>query len=139
MGKFVTVEYTDDFDGVPIDPKSVDVVSFSYRGQDYELVLTKANGTQFDKDIARYVSAAKKARARAERAARKSAQQQRRQPTNSKSAVERKSKSRKAAAAVTPSAERNRAIRKWANDHGHKVSGRGRIPEAIIDAYDAEH
>lgn len=56
MGKIVTVEYVDDLDGVPIDPKSVDAVEFSYRGDKYSLVLTADTGAQFDKDIARYTS-----------------------------------------------------------------------------------
>lgn len=36
---------------------------------------------------------------------------------------------------ATPSAE----IRRWANDHGHTVSPRGRIPSAVIDAYTDAH
>ncbi len=30
-------------------------------------------------------------------------------------------------------------IRAWANDHGHPVSGRGRIPAAVRDAFDQAH
>lgn len=30
-------------------------------------------------------------------------------------------------------------IRRWARDHGHKVSDRGRIPDTIMDAYQDAH
>lgn len=73
VGKIVTIEYVDDIEGTPIDAESVDTVAFSYRGQDYTLVLTKKNGVQFDKDVSRYVAAAKKAQSRDARATRKPA------------------------------------------------------------------
>lgn len=31
------------------------------------------------------------------------------------------------------------AIRAWANDNGHKLSERGRIPAQVVDAYNAAH
>lgn len=38
----------------------------------------------------------------------------------------------------TPAAKRDlAAIRGWAKDNGHKVSDRGRISQAVLDAYDA--
>lgn len=46
MGKIVTIEYVDDLDEVPVSPDTVDTVDFSYRGQDYTLVLTNKNGAQ---------------------------------------------------------------------------------------------
>jgi len=35
--------------------------------------------------------------------------------------------------------ERNADIREWAREHGHEISDRGRIPESVIAAYEAEH
>jgi hypothetical protein len=35
--------------------------------------------------------------------------------------------------------ERNADIRDWAREHGHEISDRGRIPESVIAAYDADH
>jgi hypothetical protein len=31
------------------------------------------------------------------------------------------------------------AVRAWANDNGHAVSERGRVPQNVIDAYDEAH
>lgn len=33
----------------------------------------------------------------------------------------------------------NAAVRAWAAENGHEVGDRGRIPQAIIDAYTAAH
>lgn len=139
MGKIVTIEYVDDLEGTSIDAESVDTVEFSYRGQEYTLVLTKKNGAQFDKDISRYVTAAKKAQSRDARAARKPAKPTPRKATASKSRTRRKASSRRTAPAATSGPERTRAIRKWAADNGHTVSTRGRIPAAVLQAYDAAH
>lgn len=70
MPAFVTTEYVDDIDGAILDEKSVDSVKFSYRGAEYTLVLTKEHGAKFDKDIAPYIKAAKKAQAQLAKAAR---------------------------------------------------------------------
>lgn len=138
MGKIVTVEYVDDLDGVPIDAKSVDAVEFSYRGDTYSLVLTADNGAQFDKDIARYVKAAKKAATREARAAREDS---RPRPSRSAKAKPRPRTTpcRSTPPAKTSGLERTREIREWATANGHNVSARGRIAAAVIKAYDAAH
>lgn len=138
MGKIVTIEYIDDLEGGSISAESVDTVEFSYRGQDYALVLTKSNGAQFDKDISRYITAAKRAQSREARAARQTAKPARRakDPT---STTRRKTSPRKNAAPAASGPERTRAIRQWAADNGHTVSTRGRIPAAVLQAYDAAH
>ncbi|WP_381805589.1 histone-like nucleoid-structuring protein Lsr2 [Streptomyces niveus] len=47
------------------------------------------------------------------------------------------------AAAPTPISTRNKkqlaAIRTWARANGHQVADQGRVPQAIVDAYDAAH
>lgn len=155
MGKIVTIDYIDDLDGVPIDEKDVDTVEFSYRGEDYTLVLTTKNGAQFNKDIARYIKAAKKAKAGDGRVTRKAVRA--RKPAEAKAAAKaatngaskaapakatpkRKASSRKTAASKTAGAsgqERSRAIREWARANGHSVSERGRLSTEIIAAYEA--
>ncbi|MFV8227349.1 histone-like nucleoid-structuring protein Lsr2 [Mycolicibacterium fortuitum] len=160
MGKIVTIEYVDDLDEVSIDAETVDTVDFSFRGQDYTLVLTKKNGAQFNKDMARYIDAAKKAQARDARAARKATRPEPRkstkQPAARKGAIEtlsmpeprkstkkrpalRKAVSRKTATTKPAGPERARAIREWAAANGHTVSKRGRMSAAVIDAYNAAH
>lgn len=69
MPAYVTTDYVDDIDNTDIDPKNVDTVDFSYRGNTYTLVLTKQHGSQFDKDIAPWIKAAEKAQAQVARAA----------------------------------------------------------------------
>jgi hypothetical protein len=137
VGKKVTIEYVDDLDGVPINAKSVDVVEFSYRGQEYTLDLTRKNGAQFDKDMARYIAAATNAQTpRAKSSGRRA-------ESHADSTGATTPRSRRSPAAKTKSATptngtaRNREIRDWAADNGHTVSPRGRIPAAVIDAFDA--
>ncbi|BBX30494.1 Lsr2 family protein [Mycolicibacterium peregrinum] len=149
MGKIVTIEYVDDLDEVSIDAEAVDTVDFSFRGQDYTLVLTKKNGAQFNKDMARYIAAAKNAQARDAKAARKTARPGPRKSTKKElsakkqleplKASSRKTATRKTATAKATGPERARAIREWATANGHTVSRRGRMPAAVIDAYDAAH
>lgn len=139
MGKIVTIEYVDDIEGTPIDAESVDTVEFSYRGQDYTLVLTKKNGVQFDRDVSRYVTAAKKAQSRDARAARKTAKPAPRDPKPKSAAPRRKPSPRKRAEVAITGPERTHAIRQWAADNGHTVATRGRMPAAVLAAYDAAH
>lgn len=136
VGKIVTVEYVDDLDGAPIDGKSVDTVEFSYRGRDYTLILTREHGRQFDKDIARYISAAKKAQTPGASAARKKARPEPAKTVKKTPTSRRKSGRRET---PTPSPARTRAIREWAAANGYDVSSRGRIASAITEAYDAKH
>lgn len=139
MGKIVTIEYVDDLEGTSIDAESVDTVDFSYRGQDYTLVLTKKNGAQFDKDVSRYITAAKKSQTRDARAAHKPAKPAPRKANTPISSTRRKTSPRKRAEAAISGPERTRAIRQWAADNGHTVSTRGRMPAAVMQAYDAAH
>lgn len=140
MGKIVTIEYVDDLEGTPIDAESVDTVDFSYRGQEYTLVLTKKNGAQFDKDVARYIAAAKKAQSRDARGARKRSKVAPSKANTSKPAAARKPSPRKRRVEpVSAGPERTRAIRQWAADNGHNVADRGRIPASVAQAYDAAH
>jgi len=148
MPTIVTTEYVDDLDGVSVDVKSVDTVDFSYRRVDYTLVLTAANGAQFHKYMARYIKAAKKARAQVLRAARVGTRKStakaeataapRKAASERKAAAPRKIASRKVDAA--PDGPKSaKVIRDWAAAHGHAVSPRGRIAASVTEAFDAAH
>lgn len=156
MPAIVTTEYVDDLDGSTIDAKTVDTVEFSYRGAEYTLVLTAANGAQFDKAIARYIKAAKKARAQLPRAAQAKARSGAQKSTGpskaaapaGKAASARKTASaskvaspRKVAAPKTDARldgrGRAKAIREWAAANGHTVSERGRISSSVVEAFNA--
>jgi hypothetical protein len=147
VGKIVTVEYVDDLDGTDVGADVVDTVEFSYRCQDYTLVLSATNGAQFDKDMARYITAAKNAQARESRAARAKARPEPRKSATVKAAPRRgRAVQRKTTGAVARNTttavsgrERNRLIREWAVANGREVSRRGRISAALEDAYNAAH
>lgn len=38
-----------------------------------------------------------------------------------------------------PDREQSVEIRRWANEHGHKVSDRGRIPQLVVEEWHAAH
>lgn len=138
MGKIVTIEYIDDLEGTPVDAKKIDTVEFSYRGQDYTLVLTKKNGAQFDKDISRYIAAARNAQTRETPVVRTTTTTPPKKARTSKSAGRPKTSRRDATARTgTTRAEQTRTIRQWAADNGHSVSTRGRISAAVLDAFHA--
>lgn len=73
MGKRVTIEYEDDLGGGAVAAEDVVTVNFSVRGDDYTLVLSPENGAQYEADMARWITAAKKAQTREAREARKKA------------------------------------------------------------------
>jgi hypothetical protein len=137
VGRKVTTEYVDDLDGVPIAEKSVDTVEFSYRGQEYTLDLTKKNGMQFDKDMARYIAAA----TNAQTPPTTGTPRRPKSPAASAGVMTPRSRrstaARKKTATATKDTGRNREIRDWAANNGHSVSPRGRIPSAVIEAFDA--
>ena len=84
-------------------------VRFSWEGVAYELELSKKNAVAFDRVMKPYVSAARRSRS-----------QRGRRPSGARAG------------------KRDLApVREWASQNGFEVSTRGRIAQAIIDAYDA--
>lgn len=167
MPAYVTTDYVDDIDNTDIDPKNVDIVDFSHRGNTYTLVLTKQHGSQFDKDIAPWIKAAEKAQAQVARAAKAkpAARTQKSTGTDTTATPAKNTAARKAAPARKAAAARKaaparktaparkaaaskatvntdersraKAIRAWAANNGHKVSERGRISASVVEAFDA--
>lgn len=106
-----TTEFSDDLDG----SKAEGTVAFSYAGSHYEIDLSKKNRAAFEKSLKPYIDAARKARpARPARRPRKS------EPK-----------------AVGSGRSDLSDVRAWARDNGVAVSARGRIPQSVLDAYDA--
>lgn len=105
-----TVELTDDLDGGRADT----TVSFTVDGAAYEIDLSKKNSAAFYKALKPYVESARKARAT----------------------------TRRRAATAGSSRRGSRSdlgeVRAWANNNGYSVSERGRIPAAVLEAYDAK-
>ncbi len=101
----------DDLDGGTAD----ETVKFGLDGVMYEIDLSKDNAAKMRESLAAYISGARKA-------------------GRSGVVVGGRGASRGAAAADR---EQNKAIRVWAKRKGKAISGRGRIPQGIVDEYHA--
>jgi len=110
MAKTIVTQYTDDIDG----SKAQGTVQFSYNGSAYEIDLSAKNTKALEKALDPYIGAARKVRAAATRAGRRR---------------------RGATSAKTDVAE----IRAWAHSNGYTISDRGRIPAAVIEAFQSNH
>jgi len=111
VAKQTTVTLVDDLDGSEADEQ----ISFAVDGRSYEIDLSAANSARLRDLLAPFISAA------------------------------RRSGGRRSSAAASPTArpstdrEQNQAIREWAKEKQLPVSDRGRIPQEIIDQYNAGH
>ncbi|MET8149377.1 Lsr2 family protein [Actinoplanes sp. NPDC049668] len=109
----------DDLDGTELkDGDGGGTVTFSIRGQYYEIDLSKKNQDALDKALEKYTNKATKVAA----------------PVRGGGVAKKVTK-------VSPAGDKDQrlAIREWANANGHKVSDRGRISQDILDAYEAAH
>ena len=113
MARRIVHQLVDDIDGTVLGIGEGETVHFSLNNTAYEIDLTTENADAFREALEPYIAGARRASASSTR-------------TGS---------TRKRAAGSPETA----AIREWANDNGHKVSERGRIPAAVIDAYRAAH
>lgn len=82
-------------------------VRFSVDGAAYEIDLSPANQRAFHKAVGKYVEAARRDRGGV------------------------------SVRPVRTNPGRLAAIREWARENGHEVSDKGRIPTAIVEAYNA--
>jgi hypothetical protein len=107
MAKKVVTTLIDDLDGGRAD----ETVRFGFEGAEYEIDLSGKNGLKLRKALEPYLNAATK--------------------------IGRAGNGRVAGRGVRAGGSRdeNAAIRAWAQQNGHDVSERGRIPTAVIAAY----
>lgn len=113
MAQRVTTHLVDDLTGDVIEPGDGRTVSFSFDGAEYEIDLTEKNAESLREALSDYIAAARN--------------------------VSRTSRARTSSAAKRGNADDLAKIREWANSNGHEVSSRGRISQAVRDAYDAAH
>lgn len=111
MARREIVVYTDDLDGT----EGAETVKFGLDGVQYEIDLAEKNATKLREALAPFISAARKV------------------GRGGVVVGGRAARGRSAAA----DREQNRAIREWAKREGKNISGRGRIPQEIIDEYHA--
>ena len=114
MAQKVTTHLFDDLSGDTIEDGKGRSVSFSFDGGHYEIDHTDDNADALREASSDYIAAARKITSRSGRAVAGSA------PKRGNS-------------------EELAKIREWANANGHEVSSRGRISQAVRDAYDAAH
>jgi hypothetical protein len=113
MAKQVITLLTDDLDGGEADR----TVEFGLDGVNYTIDLSEKNAGKLRKALDPFLSAATRVgrSGAVAPAARRSA------PVSTGRA----------------SRDQNQAIREWANNNGHPVSERGRIPSHIVEAYNS--
>jgi hypothetical protein len=117
MAQRVQVELVDDLNGEVAD----ETVRFGVDGTEYEIDLTTENAEKLRSTLSEYVDKGRKAKTGRRGQGGQGGQ-------SSPSASPSKSKR-----------EETQKIRQWAQDNGHNPSSRGRITQAIVDAYNEAH
>lgn len=110
MARREIVVLEDDLDGGKAD----ETLKFGLDGVAYEIDLSKENAATMREALAPYVAGARK---------------------SSRGGVVVGGRSARGSAAADR--EQNKAIRAWAKRKGKSISGRGRIPQSIVDEYHA--
>lgn len=110
MASITEVRYIDDLDG----SDAVGTVAFSLERRAYEIDLSDENTDALHEALAPFIEKARRAGT----------------PTSS---------TRQLRSVRTAGRKETAEIRRWALDRGYQISGRGRIPGPIRQAYDAEH
>jgi hypothetical protein len=111
MAQKVVVEMVDDLDGSV--GEGVTTVAFALDGRSYEIDLNVRNAQKLRDSLAEFVASSRRPRSGRGGGATR--------PTSTDDLAAR---------------ERAQAIREWAREAGHDVSGRGRIPATVIEAYE---
>lgn len=112
MARKTVYQLIDDLDGTQIPDGKGETVKFGLDGVEYEIDLGAGNAAKLREALSSYVNSARRSGGRQQRGTR----------------------------TLLPTAGPKRdlkAIRKWAIATGRNVADRGRIPQEIIDAYDA--
>lgn len=112
MARKIVHKLVDDLDGTVLEPGEGETVLFSLDGKSYEIDLTAENAQALRDTFADYISVA------------------RRMSSGSSGASAPRGRRRSGQTDYGP-------IREWAKKNGFTVSERGRVPAAIIEAYEA--
>ncbi len=109
MARKIVHQIIDDIDGTVLDPGEGESVHFSVDGKGYEIDLTEENARKLRDALAPFISAGRRSGAQATKRTR----------------------------ATASSSHDLSRVRQWARENGYTVSDRGRVPGAVLDAYDA--
>ena len=107
MAQLTVVRLTDDLSGTELPIGKGETVTFSLDGWTYEIDLSAKNATALRKALRPYIEAARLVKT------------SRRRPVRTRVAAD------------------TRTVKEWARANGYQVRDRGRIPKAVIDAFDA--
>jgi len=117
MTRRIVHQIVDDIDGTVLEVGSGETVLFSLDGVAYEIDLTDQNAAALRDAFAPYIAAGRSVSSRA---------------TASRGGAAPAPRRRTGQPDYT-------AVRAWAKENGHQVSDRGRVPAAVMAAYDAAH
>ncbi|MDN5744537.1 MAG: Lsr2 family protein [Nocardioidaceae bacterium] len=106
MAKKIIHQLVDDIDGTTLPLGEGETLTFGIDGRTFEIDLTETNATTFRQALEPYLNVARKV------------------PGATKNRARRH----------TP--DDLNAIRAWARAHGHQVSDKGRVPLAVLAAYE---
>lgn len=120
MARRIVHQLVDDLDGTLLEPGEGETVLFSLDGTAYEIDLTDDNASALRAALEPYVSAGR------------SISSPRSSSSGSRGASSGRTRRRGGQQDYGP-------IREWARQNGYEVSERGRVPAAVIEAYDAAH
>jgi hypothetical protein len=113
MAQKTIVQLFDDLDGS--SGEDITTVSFALDGVEYEIDLGEANASRLRDALEEFISAGRRIGGRAKRG----------------------SSPRSNGQGAPRSKEDTKAIREWARQNSHDISERGRIPAAVIEAYES--
>lgn len=119
MARRIVHQLVDDLDGTVLEVGSGETVLFSLDGTAYEIDLTDDNAAGLRAAWAPYIAAARSVSARSV-------------GTRTPGSAGRRTQKRSGQRDYAP-------VRAWAADNGYTVSERGRVPAAVLEAYDAAH
>ncbi|SBS69967.1 Lsr2 family protein [uncultured Microbacterium sp.] len=122
MARRIVHQLVDDLDGTVLEVGSGETVLFSLDGTAYEIDLTDGNADALRATLAPYIAAARSISARGGASTSS--------PRGSSGGARRQKRSGQRD--YTP-------VRAWAAENGYTLSERGRVPAAVLDAYDAAH
>jgi hypothetical protein len=111
MAQKVLVQLVDDLDGT--SSSDISTVTFGLDGVTYEIDLNENNASNLRDHLAEFIASARRTGGRVKRGGTVTA------------------------GGSGRNREQTQAIREWAKKNGHDVSDRGRIPAAVIDAFEA--
>lgn len=115
MARTLIEQVTDDLDGTVLDTDDGETISFSVEGRSFEMDLSNENATIFREALAPYMKVARSTSA----------------PRTGRTRTSSSGKQRRGYDLTT--------IRAWAQEHGYEVAPRGRVANAVIDAFNAAH